>query len=135
MLAGFGDPPFAAMGDVLVDGADLCGEEVAYRFVASDEDEDPFFFWLTGTMHTEKLLQLRKCSADVDCENGGVVLKNVKPVAGGKFSLPLVRQKVRGLQEEVIETLTNDKITEISIEEFDNHINQQTVETPETDAE
>ncbi len=135
MTAGFHDPPFSTMGDLLIDGADLCDHQIAHRFVANNSDLEPLYFWLTGTMYSPNPLRLRKCSANIDCREGGVLLKNWQPVDGEKFSIPLVRHDVRGLGEQVSRTITNDSIESIAIQEFEKRIEAQTVKTMGTDAE
>ena len=128
MSAGFKEPPFSAMGDILIDGADLSDGENAWRFVAADLDEDPFYFWITGTMYSVDDLQLRKCSADLDCQNGGVMLENWEAAPetfNGRPKLPLIRKKIQGLDEKVVATVSNDQITTISIEDFEKLIGEK----------
>ena len=135
LSAAFKDPPFSAMGDLLIDGSDLCGQQIAHRLVAADQDEDPLYIWLTGTMHSNSPMQLRKCSADIDCHNGGVLLKDWQRVSDQPFALPLVRHKVQGLKERVLITLTNDKISEVPVDDFEDRIAKHTAKIQEADAE
>ena len=138
MSAGFKEPPFSAMGDIQIDGADLCDNENAWRFVAADLDEDPLYFWITGTMYSQHKLQLRKCSADLDCHNNGVMLEQWKPasenIADGP-SLPRVRKKVQGLDETILTTLINERISEVSIEEFEKLISESAYQEEDASAE
>jgi len=125
LSAGFQEPPFSVMGDLLIDGSDFCGQKIAYRFVASDQDDDPFYMWLTGTPYSNDPVRIRKCSADIDCDGGGVLLEVWESVLEEPFSLPLVRHKVQGLSEEVLLTITNDKLSEIPIKTFEELIAQR----------
>ena len=138
MSAGFKEPAFSAMGDIQIDGADLSNGENAWRFVASDLDKDPLFFWITGTMYSDDALKLRKCSADLDCHNGGVMLEKWEPVSSlvdTGPSLPLVRKKVQGLNEKVLATISNQQISVITIEDFDKLVDVPADEDAEQDSE
>ena len=136
MSAGFTEPAFSAMGDIHIDGADLSNSENAWRFMAADLDEDPLYFWITGTMYSDDDLQLRKCSADLDCQNGGVMLEKWEPASGEDGpSLPLIRKKIQGLNEKVLSTLSNERITEISIEDFEKLIGEDSEQAEQASAE
>ena len=135
LSAGFQEPPFVAMGDIIIDGADLCGNETAYRFVVADEDDDPLYFWLTGTMHSEEGLVLRKCSADSDGKDVGVLLEQWEPIAGGNIAFPKVLKRVRGLDQKTDGKFTRTLITDIAIEDFEQKFRPRSGQSEEADAE
>jgi len=135
MSAGFQIPPFSAMGDVMIDGADLCGNRNAYRFVIEDQNDDALYFWLTGAMHSLSPLVLAKCSADLDCEDSGVTLEDWKTVAQGSCALPRIRRNVRGLSAEVLATITNQSITKVPLKQFEQRLNLMSKQGKEPDAQ
>ena len=138
LSAGFTEPAFSAMGDILIDGADLCDGVNAWRFVAADLDEDPLYFWITGTMYSVDKLQLQKCSADLDCQNGGVMLEKWEAAPetfNGGPSLPLIRKKVQGLDEKVLATISNDQMTVVTIDDFEKLIGESSEQEEETRAQ
>lgn len=136
MTAGFSDPAFSTMGDILIDGADLCDEQIAFRFVAADRDQDPLYFWMTGAISSKTPLQLRKCSADINALQSAVLLNDFQRIEGETFSLPLTRHEVRGLNETVLRTIKNVLISPIPIADFDeliaNHSTKRAAQTSET---
>ena len=134
MSAGFGEPPFAALGDAQIDGGDLCGDQNAYRFLVKDTDDDPLYFWLTGTMHTRDGLVLTKCSADLDCKDGGVMLEDWKEVDGESFALPMVRKNVSGLKAAITAKISNENIAAVTLVDFEEKLRPQPDQSEEADA-
>lgn len=135
MSAGFQEPPFAALGDTLIDGADLCRQQNAYRFVVEDTEDDPLYFWLTGTMHSDEGLVLAKCAADLDCKDGGVLLEDYQTVADERFALPRVRKRVTGLGEQVTATISNQAITKIALTDFEQKLRPRSEKQEQADAQ
>lgn len=126
MLAGFQEPGFSDLGDVLIDGADLSNGQLAWRLVVDDHDNPPLYAWFNGTMFSDNQLELSKCSTDIDCEAGGVLLSDWKTVDEAKqVEFPMTRQSVFGLSEEVRQTISNVRISEISVPEFDSLFSDQ----------
>ncbi len=119
LTAGFGELPFAALGDTLIDGADLCENQRAYRFSVKDEAQDPFYFWLTGILYGDRPMRLSKCAGDLNGKDGSVVLEKWKALEDSKIEFPLVRKNVRGLDSQVIATITNVSTTKVAFEEFE----------------
>ncbi len=119
LTAGFGEPPFAALGDTLIDGADLCSDRRAYRLLVEDEDQDPLYFWLTGTLYGDRPMRLSKCAGDLNGKDGSVVLEKWKALDDSKIDFPLVRKNVRGLDAQVVATITNETTTKVPFEKFE----------------
>lgn len=134
LSAGFQEPPFAALGDALIDGADLCGDQNAYRLVVKDPDDDPLYFWLTGTMHAREGLVLTKCAADLDCKAGGVMLEDWQTLPEESFALPLVRKNVSGLGSKMTAKISNQKIEKVSFSDFEQKLRPQDEQGEEADA-
>ncbi|MFK7766556.1 MAG: S1C family serine protease [Mariniblastus sp.] len=99
MSAAMQETPFAALGELFLDGGDKTLDQNSYRLKLFDDELDPFFVWVR--MYGDDghpAARLMKAGADKDCADGGVVVDDWTQV--GPISVPLARHFVSGLLEQ-----------------------------------
>jgi S1-C subfamily serine protease len=136
IAAGFSESPFSVMGDVLIDGSDVSGRQLAYRLVASANDEDLLYFWIDGILGPGNLLTLSKCSTDIDCQSTGVRLdqwENIADSDGSDLKLPMVRHRIQDISETVVATISNVRFQEISADQFNGRFDGLKIEKASAD--
>ncbi len=121
--------PLESMGTVMLDGSDRCGRSNAYRFRIKDKDQDPLFLWtLMQPLDASSSGKPCKISASLDCLEGGVAagvtLEDWETV--GNLAIPLSRNFIAGLDEEVSVKLKNLQATSVDKAAFEQMLNDWT---------
>jgi hypothetical protein len=102
ILSARSENPFEPFGEALIDGSDKIQRRNAFRFKATDEDEDCFYFWYS--MYDEqgqRATELLAAGPDLDRDGreGGINFRKWSSSDG--WNIPFERDYVANLSESV----------------------------------
>jgi S1-C subfamily serine protease len=124
LFANFQAQGFMHFGEVMLDGSDKALRRPSARLKFLDAEKDWFYCWVglsDGASETPS--RLSKASADMDCggRQGGVVFNQWRSEQG--WQIPGTREFVAGLGEDVLFSLSNQRITALSASELELRFN------------
>ena len=119
MIAANGWGVFDAFGEALLDGSDRANGSHCIRFRLTDDEDDPFFIWLSmDHLHSDRNVELIKAGASLNCDQspGGVLFEDWKVSKG--IRIPGQVKVIRNLNEKIQQSY---QLKSVSVSDNDGH--------------